>query len=203
MQNIYEYISLLAILFIVFIIVFIVFNLKNIIRLEAMTNNSKNINKKNYIFAYGSLTNYNVQKLLLEKTKKRWPIATLKKEFGYSRHWIDNSKGGITLGIFKSKQPSDINGIIIEVSDNDLREIDKYEIYSPTSNHIKKRINLKYIKTNINIKPNDNLFVYMPNTIYNQVDYKSYIPNIYVNTCMDGFSLYGEDYLDKFLKTTS
>jgi len=172
------------------------------IKKKNITIKKKN-NGKIYIFVYGSLINYNIQKLLLEKTKKIWPKAILKKSFGYSRHWIKNSKGGITLGIFKSKQPSDINGILLEVSDNELREIDKYEIYSATSNHRKKSIHPKYITTNVNIQSNDKLYIYMPNFDYKPVDYARHIPDIYINTCMNGFLLYGENYLDQFLKTTN
>lgn len=156
--------------------------------------------KKNYIFAYGSLLNYYVQKSLIGKALI-WPKATLKKEFGYERYWFYSKKNGVTLGIIPSKTPKNINGIIIEVSDEELKKIDKYKIEE--SKHIKIRLNWNDIKCNEKYKnKNDNLFVYIIKNHKEKINITKKMPNLYAMTVMSGFAFYGDNYLNLFLKNT-
>jgi len=174
-------------LLILFIIV--IFILQNKIHLKQ---------KKNYIFAYGSLTNYYIQKILL-KNSILYPKAILKKNFGYKRYWLESKVNGVTLGIMPSKTPKDINGILINISDDELKKFDKYEIEE--SNHTKLKIDWKFIDCEKKYK-NSNLYVYVIINPPKKVDIVKKIPNLYAQTVMQGFLQYGEDYLNLFLKTT-
>ena len=173
--------------------VFVILNGKN-------ENNKKNTKNKNYIFAYGSLLNYYIQKILLKKTIL-WPKATLKKEAGYERFWLTNDAYGVTLGILPSKTPKNINGIIMEISDEELKKFDKYEIEE--SKHIKKKLKWENIDCDEKYKnKNNNLYVYIIDSPPKKIDIVKKVPNLYAQTVMSGFARYGDDYLDLFLKLT-
>jgi hypothetical protein len=155
---------------------------------------------KNYIFAYGSLLNYYVQKILI-KNNKFWPKATLKKEFGYERYWLHNDNYGLTLGIEQSKTPNDINGILIEISDDELKNFDKYEIEE--SNHSRLKIDWNDIKCDSKfVNKNYNIYVYVIKEKTSRGSIVKKMPNLYALTVMSGFRRYGNDYLDQFIKST-
>jgi hypothetical protein len=187
----------------IYIYIFIIITVIIIITIITNINNKINIsenNKKNYIFAYGSLTNYYVQKVLLKSIKKKPPKATLKKEAGYARYWLEGKNNSVTLNLLQTNYPKDVNGIIIELDDEELEEFDKYEIQE--NNHIKKKIDWNFIEFNKNYDRNRPLYIYIIDEEPIRADISKKIPNLYAFTVMEGFNRYGQDYLDLFLSNT-
>jgi hypothetical protein len=161
--------------------------------------NNKNKNKV-YIFSYGSLTNYYIQKVLL-KINYLPPKATLLKESGYKRMWVEGKENGISLNIIQTNQPKDINGIILELDETDFIKFDKYEVVE--NNHIRKKISWDYINTaNKEYYLNNDIYVYHIKNTPKSADIVEKMPNLYAMTVMEGFNRYGEDYLNLFLSLT-
>jgi len=158
-------------------------------------------NAKNYIFVYGSLTNFFIQKILLKNVQSLPPKAILVKESGYKRFWIKGKNNEVSLGIFQSELATDINGVLIEIDSDELINFDKYELNE--NEHIRKKINWDFI--HIDNKLNylkDNLYVYIKEGEPYKINIVENIPNLYMQTVLDGFRRYGDDYLDLFLATT-
>lgn len=163
--------------------------------------NVKDNKNKKYIFCYGSLLNYYIQKVLLKNIKSLPPKATLIKESGYKRIWVEGKYNGISLNVIKSNQPKDINGIILELDESDFIKFDKYEISE--NNHIRKKIDWKYINIkNKKYYENNDLYIYNIENSPKKANIIEKMPNIYAITVMEGFNRYGEDYLDLFLSLT-
>lgn len=180
--------------FLFFIIIITIILIKSIYLSNKIKRNT------NYIFSYGSLTNYYVQKILLKSITKLPPKATLMKESGYSRYWFEGKNEGVTLNIVQNDNPKDINGILIELDDEELADFDKYEIEE--NNHLKIKIDWKFIKSHENYDTSKDLYIYVIKDTLKRANIASKIPNLYAFTVMQGFNRYGEDYLDLFLSNT-
>jgi len=159
-----------------------------------------NKNKK-YIFSYGSLTNLYIQKVLLKHIKTLPPKAILSKESGYKRMWVEEKNNGVSLGIFKTDNPGDINGIILEFDESQMADIDKYE--KARTHHIKEKISWTHVKVaNKSAYEKNDLYIYVINEQPHKANIVEKMPNLYAQNVMEGFNRYGEDYLDLFLSTT-
>jgi len=187
----------MEIFIIIVICFFIIYCLDKYIQKKSIINSNKN---KKYIFSYGSLLNMYVQKVLLKNIKTLPPKAILSKESGYKRLWIEGS-GGISLGVFQTNNPDDINGVILEFDESKYINFKKYET-NETQHYIKK-ISWDHIKVkNKSAYKNSDLYIYVVKGFPKRASIVEKMPNLYAQTVMDGFNRYGEDYLDLFLSTT-
>ena len=169
----------------------------------------------NYIFAYGSLINMKYRKELKKNDNRIIIPVTINK---IKRHWIYCKNGRTYLGI-KHDNSSKTNGLIIEVSDAELRDLDKREKYY---NRIKINLNeIKYnydlesrnLTTNLNptkltynkLVEGDNLFTYYPDplqsmySIYNKSNKQA---ENYLIVCLSGCLKVSYNFFIDFLLTT-
>ncbi len=144
-----------------------------------------------YILAYGSLINVNKIKEL-NKNKLRKTYSILLKN--HIRHWIHAKNNKKYLGIYK-KNNNKLNGVLIEVDEEEINKLDKRESY-----YKRKIIN----KNDINIKLNEDdiVYAYYPNSLYTKkciFDYHK--KNMkYLYKCIDGIN--NLSFLNMFLLTT-
>ncbi len=165
------------------------------------------ISKKDkvFIYGYGSFTNPYIQKFILKNMDATVHKASLSKNYGFVRKWTEDENGHVNLGIFpydKNKiqninELKDINGVLFEVDIKDFPKIDEYEKKS----HIKKELSWNDIICDFKY-PQNKLIIYIPKLPYKKVDILKRIPDIYVQTVMDGFSSLGNDYLNQFMEST-
>jgi hypothetical protein len=182
-------------------IIFIIISLFLITMLFFNFNNKNKNKNKIYIFSYGSLTNYYIQKTLLKKINHLPPKATLLKESGYKRMWVEGKDDGISLNIIQNNDPKDINGIILELDESDFIKFDNYEVAE--NKHTRKKINWDYINTsNKDYYLNNDIYIYHIENTPKKADITKKMPNLYAMTVMEGFNRYGEDYLNLFLSLT-
>jgi hypothetical protein len=182
-------------LIIVFLIL-LVFSLILIKKIYKKQTDKKNIN---YVFGYGSLTSIYILKIL--GLHNSFPSkATLKKDFGHSRYWVEGKNDGVSLLLIPSNNPKNINGVLLALNDDEFKRCDIYETYE--NNHVKVEIDWKFIDCDEKY-PESKLFIYL---IKGEPPKKANIvtkmPNLYAQTAMEGFLRYGEDYLDTFLDNT-
>jgi gamma-glutamylcyclotransferase (GGCT)/AIG2-like uncharacterized protein YtfP len=155
----------------------------------------------NYIFAYGSLINmkYNKQ---LDKNDNRIVIpVTIHK---VQRHWIYCKNTKTYLGI-RYDDNSKTNGLILEVSDDELDKLDIRERYY---NRIK--LNLNQIEYNYNFNSKiltelDNLFTYYPDplkSMYYIFNKSNDQANNYLTICLSGCLKVSYKFFIDFLLTT-
>jgi len=169
----------------------------------------------NYIFAYGSLINMKYSKELDKNDNRIIIPVTINK---IQRHWIYCKNSKTYLGI-KHDDKSKTNGLIIEVSDDELNRLDERERYY---NRLKLNINqIDYnypINSRIlteNLKPteltytelkeSDNLFTYYPDPLkstYYIFNKKSEQANNYLTICLSGCLKVSHKFFIDFLLTT-
>ncbi len=158
-----------------------------------------------FIFGYGSFTNSYIQKFILKNMDAKVHKASLSKNYGFVRKWTEDENGHVNLGIFPYNKNTntniselkDINGVLFEVDAKDFPKIDEYE----NKSHIKKELSWDNIVSDFKY-PQNKLVIYIPKLPYKKVDILKRIPDIYVQTVMDGFSSFGNDYLNKFMDST-
>ena len=124
----------------------------------------------NYIFAYGSLINMKYRKELDKKENRIIIPVTINK---IQRHWIYCKNSKIYLGI-KHDNKSKTNGLIIEVSDDELNRLDTRERYynriklNPNDIDYNYDLSTRDLTTKLNptnltyttLTENDNLFTF-------------------------------------------
>jgi gamma-glutamylcyclotransferase (GGCT)/AIG2-like uncharacterized protein YtfP len=169
----------------------------------------------NYIFTYGSLINIKYSKEL-DKNDNRIiiPVSINKIQ----RHWIYCKNSKTYLGI-KHDDKSKTNGLIIEVSDNELKRLDQREKYYNRINLNWNQIEYKYdldmkdltAKLNPkNITYNkltelDNLFTYYPDplqSMYYIFNKSSEQCQNYLIICLSGCLKVSHKFFIDFLLTT-
>ncbi len=169
----------------------------------------------NYIFAYGSLINMKYRQELDNKDNRIIIPVTINK---IQRHWIYCKNDKIYAGI-KHDEKSRTNGLLIEVSDEELIKLDKRERYY---NRIKLDLNqidynydlesrnltTKLTPTNltyIKLSENDNLFTYYPDplksyySLYNKSNKQA---ENYLIICLSGCLKVSHIFFVDFLLTT-
>ena len=164
-----------------------------------------------YLFFYGSAINDISRENTIKRKSNAIPVI-ISKAFGYKRRY--NFKGAnqynfgktkkpiIVLGIEKSKDALPVNGIIIKVNSNELRNFDKREL---AYNRIKipwKYVNTYYKNDLIKI-PTQPLYVYKTSRekiIHKNNHYLS--SNIYIDTTLAGLGKYGYKMVQQFFTTT-
>ncbi len=169
----------------------------------------------NYIFAYGSLINMKYSKELYKNDNRIIIPVTIDR---IQRHWIYCKNSKTYLGI-KHDDKSKTNGLIIEVSNEELIKLDERERYY---NRIKLNINqidynydlstrnltTKLPPTNLTytkLTENDNLFTYYPDplksyySIYNKLNKQA---DNYLTICLSGCLKISHKFFIDFLLTT-
>jgi len=162
----------------------------------------------NYIFGYGSLINMKYSKELNKNDNRIIIPVTINK---LQRHWIYCKNDKIYLGI-KHNDNSKTNGLIIEVSDDELKHFDKRERYY---NRIKLNINqieYNYPLNNLSnslldgkLTESDNVFTYYPDKlkcmyyIFNKSNKQA---NNYLIICLSGCLKVSHKFFIDFLLTT-
>lgn len=150
---------------------------------------------KFYVFGYGSLVNSDD----LALTINRKPLeATPARLNGWIRDWsviLDSTTICLNVRPTKeSEKATDPNGIIFEVSKNELKLLDQREKHY-------RRVNItKHI--NIPLDTNDQIFTYTGLDKFTSIDNARPIPDSYLNVVKNGFDQYGKDYFKEFIKTT-
>jgi hypothetical protein len=160
----------------------------------------------NYIFAYGSLINMKYSKEL-DKNDNRIIIPVNINKI--QRHWIYCKNGKTYLGI-KHDDKSKTNGLIIQVSNDELKRLDLREKYynriKINTNQIEynydlNRINITYDK----LTESDNLFTYYPDklkSIYYIFNKSNEQANNYLTICLSGCLKVSHKFFIDFLLTT-
>ena len=155
---------------------------------------------KKYIFGYGSLVN-NRSRFITLKRNSESINSTIHKDFGYIRKWnyYNINLNKIALGLEKHINGDYINGIIFNVDDNELTDLDKREIGYKRMIVPNKYINcIDYILT-------DEICVYTYIPI-DEFKIKKINKNndnlLYLHLCCDGFIQHGEDFYKEFNQHT-
>lgn len=165
---------------------------------------------KQYVFAYGSLLNpWFLRTVFPNRSKTKYMTAFLTADSGYIRYWLKlNEQNDIMLGLLRKgnkenkENKESTNGILIPVDDEDLRRLDQYE-----RTHYRTRLDTQHLISEVcNIQdPNNVVFVYLPKptgTSFEAIDVEKFMPDFYVVSVLDGFSQYGEKFLQKFKRST-
>ena len=157
-----------------------------------------------YIFGYGSLMNRSSLKELDNiKTKKLIPVLILNLQ----RNLIQSNQSNSQYFGIEDKIGSNTNGVIIPVTDDELKRLDLREKF-----YLRKKILIERIKFNygyqISFNKDDTVYAYYTNyedslnyvrlTKYN----KSEHTKKYVILCLKGCMEINKKFLIDFIKTT-
>tara|TARA_B100000902_G_C27230919_1_gene874768 strand:+ start:5 stop:1123 length:1119 start_codon:yes stop_codon:yes gene_type:complete len=103
--------------------------------------------KKIYIFVYGSLLNSSSRKNTIERDIKIINNIILSKRAGMALdfcHHVRGNRGKMTaLALYYSKKPEDIEGVLLEVTHDELKLLDDREIC-----YLRTPLNWNYIRKN-------------------------------------------------------
>jgi gamma-glutamylcyclotransferase (GGCT)/AIG2-like uncharacterized protein YtfP len=169
----------------------------------------------NYIFAYGSLINMKYRQELDKKDDRIIIPVYINK---IQRHWIYCKNSKTYLGI-KHDDKSKTNGLIIEVSDDELNRLDTRERYynriklNPNDIDYNYDLSTRDLTTKLNptnltyttLTENDNLFTYYPDPlksmyyIYNKSNKET---ENYLIICLSGCLKVSHKFFVDFLLTT-
>ena len=164
------------------------------------------------LFCYGSLVNKSSRLRTVKRKSKGLPVR-LSKMAGFSRNWSLHTickcpdhpdRQHTVLALNKNKRKNTtINGLLIEISDKELEDIDKREErYKRITLPIKYFTFLDKNKSHKKILKNYKLVnVYISNSI-NKPTKKYPIRLRYLSLCIDGFLEYGQEFNEEFLRTT-
>ena len=137
-----------------------------------------------YIFAYGSLINmkYSTQ-LDMYESKTVIPVSINNLQ----RHWIYCKNKKIYLGI-RDMNNTITNGILFNVSDDEIKRLDLRETYYNRKELNKDSIIYNY-GVNFDFKPDDIIYTYYPNlnvSIFWVFDKHNDHCNKYLTKCLSG-----------------
>jgi hypothetical protein len=155
---------------------------------------------KIYILGYGSLVNDRSRFITLKRNSESI-MSTIHKDFGYIRKWNYYNKNinKIALGLEKHINGDYINGIIFNVDDNELKDLDEREIGY-------KRIIVpnKFINCNDLVLTEEMcVYTYIPTDKFKIKEINKNRDNLkYLHLCCDGFIQYGEDFYKRFHQYT-
>ncbi len=175
-----------------------------------------------YIFGYGSIVNIdklpkfmkrdiyeiNYQLSELKGYKRVWNVAKNNKYvIGIRKIYRDNKTGDWFDGspVFLNIVPSDdcntpVNGIIVEVDDNDLDWFDLREEHY-------YRVNV----TDLIVNPPENAVIYAYVGTDDDIAFyeqekdleRAKIPNMYIKMVEEGFKSFGEEEFNKYIESTT
>lgn len=150
-----------------------------------------------YIFAYGSLMNMKYNKEL-NKNKERKKIPIIIQNL--QRHWILCNNNKIYLGIY-DKVNFITNGLLIEVTDDEIERLDKRERFYNRKEINKDRINFYYDDI-LNI--DDIIYGYYPNNKTTKTIYDKKNPQClnYLYICLSGCLKINRKFFIDFLENT-
>ena len=199
--------------------------------LENDDTSSKKVNPQDgedvdYIFGFGSIMNTTTHVPWLQTspadTSSKEKVAslpgavvTLKKSFGYSRHWNFRSSTGFTaLGVSKAEteqEASDINGVLFQVPQSmipsfDRREVGYQKVAIPLEClelHAQQPENCNE-QANFRLTSKDRLWIYVPLPSHcADVDENHPLLQSYVDTVLQGCLEWGsESMAEEFVQTT-
>jgi len=152
-----------------------------------------------YIFAYGSLINIKYIKELNKSTDRIIKPIIINN---LQRHWILCKNNKIYLGI-RYKKSYKTNGIIFNVSEDELQRLDNRETYYTRIKINKDLLDFKYI--NIILKEDDIIYAYFPNPKVSTLSlYDKYNEHCkkYLIKCLSGCLKFGRMFFVDFLKMT-
>jgi len=155
---------------------------------------------KKYIFGYGSLVNNRSRNTTLKRNSESI-ITTIHKDFGYIRKWnyYDKNINKIALGLEKNINGDYINGIIFNVEEDELVELDQREI-----GYERIIIPNKFVNCNeIILSEEIIIYTYIPTEKFKIKEINKNKDNKkYLNICCDGFIKYGESFFKQFYQYT-
>ena len=172
---------------------------------------SQKSQKENYLFGYGSLINkssrnHTMKKSTNEKRNRKVIPVILSKVAKYKRVWKclknykNSNKNYSFLSIQKSREPSNINGVLFQI-DGSISDLDKRE-----KNYDRVKISEEHIKPfdkNKSIKiPNANIYTYVAKKEQKRQSKKCPIIKQYLDIVNEGCDYYGKDFYNNFYKTT-
>jgi hypothetical protein len=157
-----------------------------------------------YIFGYGSLMNRSSLKELNNvKNKNLIPVSILNLQ----RHLIQSNQSNSQYFSIEDKIGSITNGVIIQVTDDELKRLDLREKF-----YLRKKISIKRIKFNygydISFNKDDTVYAYYTShddllRILRKAKYnKSEHTKKYIITCLKGCVEINKKFLIDFIKTT-
>lgn len=140
--------------------------------------------KHKSVFAYGSLLNKWVLKAVFPHRPVTLYETTRLK--GWKRQWLQYDDS-VMLNITRETSSSEVNGILIPVTEDDLRRLDEYET------------------THDRIQISQDVYTYVAKTNFphRPVILLKKMPDFYVQTVLDGFEQYGTAFVNEFFTTTS
>ena len=155
---------------------------------------------KKYIFGYGSLVNNRSRNTTLKRNSESF-TTIINKDFGYIRKWnyYDKNINKIALGLEKNINGDYINGILFNVEESELVELDKREI-----GYERIIIPNKYIDShNLILSEKVIIYTYIPTENFKIKEINKNKDNKkYLNICCDGFIKYGENFFKQFYQYT-
>lgn len=150
-----------------------------------------------YVFGYGSLLNPTVLRVLFpDRTTLKYPLVNLRTN--YVRSWLETEDGELMLGLVPSQNPTDVNGILIPVNEDELQRLDRYE-----STHYRQEISISDFRRDFrrDFRGDEKVYVYLPKTV-KAASLLQHLPDFYVQTVVDGFAHYGDQEVTRFFATT-
>ena len=172
--------------------------------LKSKNNKTKKNNDNIYIFSYGGIINSNSRNYTKETLYSKAIPVILKKSAGYERNWVtlENSKHGkfSFLGINKTKNNNNINGVLFKINKNDLIKFDKREF----PDYYRRKINRKFFKHYFNKDLPNNIIIYtyiIKKKYLN--DNKCPILQTYLDIVLQGCLEYNNKFAKMFLDTTN
>jgi hypothetical protein len=155
---------------------------------------------KKYIFGYGSLVNNRSRNTTLKRNSESI-ITMIHKDFGYIRKWnyYDKNINKIALGLEKNINGDYINGILFNVEESELIELDQREIGYERIIIPNKFVNCH----NLILSEEIIIYTYIPTDefIIKEIN-KNKDNKKYLNICCDGFIKYGESFFKQFYQYT-
>ena len=152
-----------------------------------------------YIFGYGSIINLKyIRQIDIKKKRNIFPIML----DNHLRHWIYTTSKNIYLGLYK-QQSMNVNGILVEVDELELKLLDKRERY-----YIRKEINKNDIIKSygpIKINSDDVIYAYYSDPSKSEkwiFDFKSEQMKDYLYNVLSGCIKINRKFFEDFLFTT-
>jgi cation transport regulator ChaC len=152
---------------------------------------------KIYIFGYGSLMNKeNLKQLEKPELRKLNPVTILNLE-----RILIQYKTFQNFGV-KDKIKAKTNGVLIQVTTDEILRLDRREKYYTRKELDKKRILFNY-GNKLNFNHTDKVYIYYPNETVYKTTYKKTIQSLkYIKICLLGSIQFGKTFLIDFIKST-
>jgi hypothetical protein len=151
-----------------------------------------------YVFAYGSLLNIHETKELTHP-KKIYPCLIK----GLKRSLNVDGKNHLVMGV-KDVKTSQCNGILIQVTPEELANLQKRERLYQLKTIVKSRVEFPY-SPKIQFQAADEVLCFYPQVKYvltRKALVTKTISTTYVNTCKKGAAAISPEFLEDFIATT-